>query len=429
MHPHITGPAWTRWQLIAFRFFFIFLLLQVVTENFFGNLFGGTRVVWQLGETIFVPACLWLNDHVFHFRYNPPGWTTFSPGLHTIRDIVYLLVAATGTLGWTLFDRRRLNYNVLLYWFSWGLIIVLSCIEFAYGIVKFFPVQMPYPNMISVQRPIGEMTPFELLWATIGYGQPYQVFSGVVEVVGALLILFKRTRVIGLLIIVAVMVNVVMLNYAYQIGVLELSSKVLLVAMFLLAPYSRELLGFFIGGRLAILNIDWFEPRNATTKLIVKGVTLLFLITSYFLTTSFSRAAYTRVSNVRKSAQYSLVTRHIAGGDTLGLVKTDTIRWTIWYERMSNDKRMVTIMGMDPSGAEVFELQKDSARGMFVLRPFNAKDTTGLRYKYSDLANGHWSLESVGDHRTRIEFQRVDPDSVTALFKVKREIVVTDDML
>jgi hypothetical protein len=86
-------------------------------------------------------------------------------------------------------------------------------------------------------------------------------------------------------------------------------------------------------------------------------------------------------------------------------------------------------MGVNPSNAKVFDLQKDSVKGLLVLRPFNAKDTTGVRYKYSVLENGHWSLEVIGDNRTWIEFQRVDPDSVTALFKVKREIVVTDDVL
>src|ERR1044071_2859752 len=111
MSYEMANPVWNRWQLIAFRFFFIFLMLEVVTENFFGNLFGGTRVVWGLGETIFVPACLWLNDYLFHFRYNPPRWTTFSPGLHTIRDIVYLLVASAGAFLWSLLDRARLNYN------------------------------------------------------------------------------------------------------------------------------------------------------------------------------------------------------------------------------------------------------------------------------------------------------------------------------
>jgi len=305
----------------------------------------------------------------------------------------------------------------------------LSCIGFTYGIIKVFPVQMAYPSMISVQRTIGELTPFDLLWVTFGYGQPYQVFSGVVEVTGALLILFKRTRVIGLLIIVAVMVNVAMLNYTYQVGVLELSSKILLVAMFLLAPYSKELLGFFIGGRSASLDDGGFEPRNRMTKLIVKGLTLVFLVTSYYLTTSSSYARYSRLSKASRSAEYSLVKEHIANGDTLGLVVTDTTRWTIWYERISNEKRIVTIMGMKPSGAKVFDLQKDSVKGLFVLRPFNAKDTTGVSYKYSDLSNGRWSLEGVGDKRTRIEFQRVDPDSVTALFRVKREIVVTDDAL
>src|ERR1041384_3343750 len=119
------------------------------------------------------------------------------------------------------------------------------------------------------------------------------------------------------------MVNVVMLNYTYQIGVLELSSKILLVAIFLLAPYSKQLVGFLVEGRSALLDEGIFEPRNRMTMVIIKCMTLLFLFTSFFLTSTRSYSLYVRIGNVRKTAEYSMVKEHIYNGDTLGLMKTD----------------------------------------------------------------------------------------------------------
>jgi hypothetical protein len=55
--------------------------------------------------------------------------------LHTIRDIVYLLLSIVICIVWTVSDRRRTNYDRLHYWFSQVLIMVLSCITFAYGIL------------------------------------------------------------------------------------------------------------------------------------------------------------------------------------------------------------------------------------------------------------------------------------------------------
>src|SRR6266700_583507 len=158
------NTRWTFWQKTVFRFFFTFLLLQVLTENFLGNLFGNTLFIWRLGETIFVRPCSWLNNHFFHYKYMPQTWTTFSGSLHTIRDIVYLVLSCLVCVVWTIFDRKSENYQKLLYWFSQCLVIGLSCIMFAYGILKVFPVQMRTPSFLDLNRPVGNLSPFELLW-------------------------------------------------------------------------------------------------------------------------------------------------------------------------------------------------------------------------------------------------------------------------
>src|SRR5258708_6357628 len=108
--------SWTTVQKILFRFFFVFLSLQVLTENFLGNWFGGNLFMWRLGETIFTRPCLWLNDQIFHFKYLDQGWTSFSGALHTIRDFIYLLLSCVVCVIWSVLDRKRPGYNKLLYW-------------------------------------------------------------------------------------------------------------------------------------------------------------------------------------------------------------------------------------------------------------------------------------------------------------------------
>src|SRR5438067_2476105 len=166
MQPNLqesNSAVWTTWQKIAFRFFFIFLALQTLTEVFWGNLFGDTLMIWRLGEKIFVPSCLWLNKRIFHYTYIPQTWTTFSGSLHTIRDIVYLAATCLGCVLWTVLDNKRANYNKLLYWISQWLIMLLACIAFAYGIIKIIPVQMNSPSVIDLYKRVGDLSPFNLL--------------------------------------------------------------------------------------------------------------------------------------------------------------------------------------------------------------------------------------------------------------------------
>jgi len=293
---------WSPLQKIAFRFFFVFLSLQVLTENFLVFLFGiGDLTIWDIGAKIFTPPCLWLNDHIFHYKYIPQLWSSFSGALHTIRDIVYLLIAAIACIVWSILDRKRENYNRLFYWFSLFVIPVISGVVFGYGISKLIPVQMHYPNFTDAQKHVGDLTPFELIWLALGYGQPYQIFTGLFEVVGAVLILFKRTRVVGLIVIACVMLNVVMIDYAYVVGnVMITAFYILLISMFLMAPYAVELVRFFLRHENASLNRVVYAPRK---NIAIKIFWVLFIGITFTLTTRDSYRIYVRREKKRASEQ------------------------------------------------------------------------------------------------------------------------------
>src|SRR5262249_46216957 len=74
----------------------------------------------------------------------------------------------------------------------------------------------------------------------------YTSFTGGAEVLGGLLLLFRRTTTLGALVVAGVMANVVVLNISYDVCVKLGSMHILLAALFLLAPDAQRLLNFFI---------------------------------------------------------------------------------------------------------------------------------------------------------------------------------------
>jgi hypothetical protein len=283
---------------------------------------------------------------------------------------------------------------------------------------------MASPSVINLYKPVGDLSPFELIWAAFGYGKPYQMFSGLFEVTGAILILFNRTRVAGLIIIVSVMLNVIMLNYTYQIGVLITSFYILLIALFLLAPYARQLTRFFFTKQLVTLFSNEYSPPPKWFRIIM----FLLIGGSFFVSAKSAFNRYANGERVNHSRQYSLVRKHIVENDTLKLVENDTACWRLWSERTVNGKRYVTIAAMKPGAIKTYQLAQDTLKHTLVLHPFNQKDTTSLNFTYTDIDKRNWNLEGhIGEKNIRIELQHIQPDTTLNLLKTRRTIIIFDD--
>jgi len=326
-------------------------------------------------------------------------------------------------------DKKRPNYNKLHYWFSQFAIMILSCITFSYGVLKLLPVQMNFPSFIDLHRAVGDLRPFDLLWTTFGYGKPYQSFTGFFELSGAILILFSRTRVAGLFIIISVMLNVILLNYTYQIGVLITSLYILLLALFLLTPYVRPLFYFFFTGQPVSLYQNKYVPtKNLKTKSL-KIIATILICASFIANTDFAYATYSKREAANHSRKYSLVKNYIVNNDTLRLIENDTICWRFWSERLTDGKRVVTIGTMKPGTVQTYMIEQDELNHHLTLHPFNHDDTSSLNFTYSeDIDKTYWRLEGdIKQKQIKVELRRIDPDTMMKLLKTKRTIITFDD--
>ena len=242
------APKWSFGRRVAFRFFAPYLVLYQLD----GLLGVAGRPVQQflyraplrsLDGWIAVNV-LGLDPAVLNLGW---GGATDTP-LYYIHVFLLLLFAALTAVVWSLLDNKRSEYESLHAWVRLLVRYSLAGSLFWYGFAKVFVTQMA-PVWMMAQRlvqPLGDMPPAGLLWAFVGYSPAYQIFGGLAEVVAGSLLLFRRTTTIGSLIAIGVLVNVVMLNFSYQVDVKVSSMNMLLAAVFLAAPDLVKLARFFV---------------------------------------------------------------------------------------------------------------------------------------------------------------------------------------
>jgi hypothetical protein len=160
-----------------------------------------------------------------------------------------LMVAVLATGIWSVLDRKRENYLTLHKWFWLFIRFSLAGQMFIYGMVKLVPLQMPFPYLTRLLEPFGNFSPMGVLWASIGASPAYEVFTGSVEMLGGILLVFPRTTLFGALVCLADMSQVFMLNMAYDVPVKLHSFHLILLSLFLLAPELRRLANFFFLNR------------------------------------------------------------------------------------------------------------------------------------------------------------------------------------
>ena len=193
------------------------------------------------------------------------------------------ILAALATVAWTALDRRRSEYRTLHEWLRIYIRYALAFAMLYYGMDKIFALQfnMYLPNPRTIAMPLGDIGPMELLWTFMGYSKAYTIFAGTGEVIGAMLLFFRRTTTLGALIVCGVMANVVAMDFSYGVTVRILASFLLAEAIFLATPDATRLINVFVLNRPApAANLDspFNKPWMAKPRLALNAAILVFAL-------------------------------------------------------------------------------------------------------------------------------------------------------
>ena len=161
-----------------------------------------------------------------------------------VQIVCFLAIAAVVTLIWCLLDRKK-PHDERPYLRAY-LRFYLASAMFSYGIQKVIPGQFPPPSLDRLVQTLGSSSPMSFMWTFMGTSRTYEMFAGAAELLAGVLLVARRTMLLGLLMTIGVMSNVVALNLSFDVSVKLYASHLLLMALFLAAPYARTLAEFFL---------------------------------------------------------------------------------------------------------------------------------------------------------------------------------------
>jgi len=274
--------SWSQGSLIAFRFFFVYFIFYIFPFplTYLPTVSRLFQPLTDLSTAIcsYIAKNLIGVEHEIYGFNNGSGDTT----LNYVQLLLFTMYSVVITIVWSIADRRRKNYEKLLYWLIILIRYYVATFMIFYGLAKIFKTQFAFPTSDRLHQSIGDSSPMGLLWTFMGYSTPYNVFTGLGEFIGGFLLFFRRTRLLGALIVIAVMSHVTMLNFAYDVPVKLFSLHLLSMAIFVIVPDAKKLLNIFILNKATtpeISNPIYHDSKTKWGYMIGKGLFLVIILT------------------------------------------------------------------------------------------------------------------------------------------------------
>lgn len=367
MNAYFADNFWLELKRIVL--WFIICYLSLYTLNIvigFIPLIDILESMTSLFWNVIVP---WVGENVFRLNYEIPlspngsGDTTF----YYVQTFVIAVVAALTALILLFAVPRRQDQRLALAWlitfirYSMGFILIM------YGSVKIIKLQFPALSLYRLLQNFGDASPMGLMWTFVGYSSGYNLFAGLGEAIGGLLLFFRRTTTLGAVIVLAVMGNVLAMNLFYDIPVKLFSAHLVLMAIFLLSTDANRLVRFFILNQPTSprTNQLQFKPRTRRILLIIKSLLIGGVVFSYAeraITTDQERG-----DNAPEPPLYGIydVRTYILNGDTLPPLITDSVRW----KRLIIDRRDRAWVYQMNDSSQFYTAEVDTVQQQLIIAP------------------------------------------------------------
>ena len=254
-----------------------------------------TRTFFGLGLAVLSIYLFFAN---LSFFFDALGW--FDSGILHVTDLVTLAAAVTvGVLGalrvgLPLAKQPSVEKIELI-----AETLVRYCLGFIlpiYGATKILNVQFRLP-FAALDTPLGQASGYALTWRFSGYSYTYELFLGLGEFVGAVLLFFRRTTTLGACVLLAIVANVALLNFTHDLPVKFKSTCYLVMVCYLIGLDSPRLSALFLENKA-------FGPRPTPERLLSPRVRNVsgFLKAGYILFAVVYAFVYILIADSKPSA-------------------------------------------------------------------------------------------------------------------------------
>lgn len=309
----------------------------------------GIRLPWSSVSGLLAtlrPPIEWTASHILGLRVESTQVGSDSAFQWTALFLM-VVVSTVATLLWSVLDRRRGGYPRMWAWMSLYLRFVLAAAMFYFGMAKAIPTQMPFV-LNRLVEPFGNFSPQGVLWTQVSISQPYQIALGSAELLAGVLLLIPRAVPAGALLCAVDMTQVFLLNMTYDIRLKTVSSMLLMMSLFLLAPYAARL--------AAALFSDQAVPAARTPQLFA----------------------------ARRANRIALVAQLILGANLLGVIAVQN--WRQWARPVPELYGIYQVDGFSAEGYRRDPLLTDELQWRRVIfdRSFSMVDPVRLTIQHMD---------------------------------------------
>jgi hypothetical protein len=437
----IKDGNWSRNERIFFRFIFIYFCLQAVPLD------------WKYYSHI--AAIPWSHftyrDLFYISRYTPqifskPGYGSW--GMNGLADWVVLAgISAAGALIWSHYDPKRVSYNGLHYLLRIILRYRLAVGILAYGFIKLFPMQQPYPSVSLLNTTYGGLSDWKIASLSYGVVPSLEVYLGAVEILAAILLLNRKSTFIGAAIVIGFTGNVFLSNLGYGGGDTVYCLYLLSFAAVLIFYDLPPLINLISLGRPTAphayrFSFDQYDAGKA--RLILKAG---FIITTFVLYASLSLNMYLNdpyqypeTKGLADATGFYNVNEFHLNNQLRPYSLTDSLRWQNVVLEKWNTISIATLQPVNPdlsNSEEIFtndKLRNYESSGSIDRRFYTYQADTlhhalHLSNKNPAYKNDSWNLDYWRDGIDRLILSGVDQggDSVRAILDRVHKIYLLNE--
>lgn len=222
------------------------------------------------------PLSEWISTSIFGSSILAEATTSDSSAQFAQALILLVFALAIGLL---LLKQTRFSQASIHAFLQTSAAYILAFFLFKYGFDKLFQFQFYAPEPNTLHTPLGSLSKDILFWSSMGTSASYNTFMGLIEVIPGFLLLYHRTRLLGGLIALGVLVNVLAINFSFDITVKLLSMYLVIVSIYVISPYLKKLYSFFVLGAESSVKPENRIILRPKIRLIVKSIVVLLILT------------------------------------------------------------------------------------------------------------------------------------------------------
>lgn len=261
-------------------------------QNFSVNLFQ--KFLYTLVAFIGFPFLITLSVLAFVDvnKSNNAAEIEFITNCYTICYTLFPILIIASTLLWHYADVKKRKSNnplrnqKLIYY------CLVSCRYLLAAIIIFYGLDKLMVNQLNMRYywygdELGKLSGFQLTWSFFGYSKCYNSIIALAQVFGGLLLLFRRTTLLGALFLLPILFNIALIDYNYDIPAKDIITVLLFMDVFLICISVKSLISFFIyqktiDPKKLITNYGLPTKSNKVSKTIaVLGVLIFAFFTNF----------------------------------------------------------------------------------------------------------------------------------------------------